>query len=92
MHATVGAEGLGFHKGAFVAPHHSVLCQRLAVGTKCFLCPVLFTAIKADHQGNRALFALAFGFNFALAHTSYLPLHDKYDLRSPSLTHGGKRE
>ena len=92
MHAAVGAEGLGFHKGAFIAPHHSVLGQRLAIGTKVILHPVLFLAIEADHQGNRAFFTLTLGFNFALAHTSFLPIHDTYDLQSPSWTHGEIRE
>ena len=59
MDAAVGAKGLGFHKGTLIAPHHRVLCQCLAFGTKRFLCPVLLFTIEADHQGDRALFTLA---------------------------------
>ena len=84
MDAAVGAKGLGFHKGTLIAPHHSVFGQRLAFGTKCFLCPVLLFAIEAYHQGDRAFFSFALGFNLIFAHTFYLPLHDRYDLRSPS--------
>ena len=58
MDAAVGAKGLGFHKGTLIAPHHRVFGQRLAFGTKYFLCPVLLFTVKANHQGDRALFTL----------------------------------
>lgn len=84
MDAAVGAKSLGFHKGTLITSYHCVLCQRLALGTKAFLCPVLLFAVKVNHQSDGTLFSLTLGFNFLFAHTYALPRHDRYDLRSPS--------
>ena len=92
MDAAVGAKGLTFHKGTLIAPHHSVFGQRLALGTKAFLCPVLFLAIEAYHQGNRALFSLTLGFYVISAHTFCRLQLCKFCQQSPSWTHGGIRE
>lgn len=84
MDAAVGAKGLGFHKGTLIAPHHSVFGQRLAFGTKRFLCPVLLFTVEAYHQCDCALFTLALGFYVISAHTFCHLQLCKFCLQSPS--------
>ena len=60
MYLTVGAEGLGLHKGALVAALAGIGLQGGAVGAQGFASVVLF-AVQSDHPGDQLLFPLPLG-------------------------------
>jgi len=92
MYLAIWAKGLGFHKGTLIAPHSCISVKCFTFRAETLFRSVLIFAINADHQRHGSLFPLALGFNFLFAHTYALPRLDRYDLRSPSWTHGGIRE
>lgn len=60
MHATLGAEGLGFHEGASRRPRAGVICQLCAVVAKFIsLSTVVAVAIDLHHLADHPRLALA---------------------------------
>ena len=73
VHLAVRAEGLCFHKRAFVRALAGIICQDGALRTKCLTNAVMLAAIQMDHQRHNLFFLLTLAIEFILFHLRHIP-------------------